>query len=913
MRRIIVVVTALVLGLTFTWMLTAQAQSAEQVLLVALQEKNASGQTGWATLTARGDQTEVVLSLTSGNVESELVHIHSGSCNSPFSRDSLGGVVHGLTDIVDGRSVTTVDATLMSLRGGGFAINSHKKSEPSVYTTCGNVPVEADAVTIALDEQNSSGQTGWATLTARGNKTEVVLAVSEGTLESELVHIHSGSCGNDTLGGVVHGLTSIAGGASVTTVDVTLSSLRVGDLAINSHQKGEPAVYTTCGSIPPGQPDVLLVALGEQNGSGQTGWARLTSRGDQTVVVVNVLPGALESELVHIHSGSCGADTLGGVVHGLTNIAEGVSVTAVDATLTSLRSGDFAVNSHKTGEPAVYTACGNIPTEADALTVQLAEGNGSGQQGWATLTARGGQTEVVLGLSPGLLESGLAQVRSGVCAGLSNSVIHPLNDVSGGASSTTLDVPLVSLRGGGLAIVTLWNRYPVVRTTCGDVPAGDQEVLLVALGEQNDSGQTGWASLTANGDKTEVVVSVSRGNVESELIHIHSGSCGGDTLGGVVHGLTRITGGVSVTTVDATLASLRTGDFAINSHKKGEPAVYTTCGNIPTEAEALTIRLDEQNDSGQGGWATLTARGSNTEVVVSVSPGRLSSELIHIHSGSCGNDTLGGVVHGLTNIAGGASVTSVGATLASLRTGGFAINSHKKGEPAVYTTCGNVPAGQPDVLLVALGEQNDSGQVGTATLTAKGSQTVVVVNVGAGNVESELIHIHSGSCGGDTLGGVVHGLTSIAGGGSVTTVDATLASLRTGDFAINSHKKGEPAVYTTCGNIPTAADGLTVALDEQNASGQAGYATLTVRGAQTEVVLSVAPGALVSELVHIHSGSCGNDTLGGVVHALTNIAGGASATTVDATLADLRTGDFAINSHKLGEPAVYTTCGNIPV
>ena len=155
-------------------------------------------------------------------------------------------------------------------------------------------------------------------------------------------------------------------------------------------------------------------------------------------------------------------------------------------------------------------------------------------------------------------------------------------------------------------------------------------------------------------------------------------------------------------------------------------------------------------------------------------------------------------------------------------------------------------------------------------------------------------------------------MTKIAGGVSVTTVDATLASLRTGDFAINTHKKGEGSVYTTCGNLPTVSDGVTVALGEQNGSGQSGFVTLTTRGVQTEVVLSVAPGAFVSESVHIHSGTCGADTLGGVVHALTSIAGGASVTTVDASLASLSTGDFAVNAHKKDEGAVYTACGNIP-
>ena len=244
-------------------------------------------------------------------------------------------------------------------------------------------------------------------------------------------------------------------------------------------------------------------------------------------------------------------------------------------------------------------------------------------------------------------------------------------------------------------------------------------------------------------------------------------------------------------------------------------------GDVAPDADLL-IMLGEQNSSGQTGWAALTARGSQTEVVLNVAPGALESELVHIHSGACGNDTLGGVVHGLSKIAGGASATTVAATLASLRTGDFAINSHKNGEPGVYTTCGNIPAGQPEVLSIMLGEQNSSGQTGWATLTAKDDQIVVVLTLLPGTFESELVHIHSGACGNDTLGGVVHGLTKIAGGASVTTVGATLASVRTGDFAINSHQLGNPGVYTTCGNIPTEADAITIALGEQNDSGQSG-------------------------------------------------------------------------------------------
>jgi len=109
-------------------------------------------------------------------------------------------------------------------------------------------------------------------------------------------------------------------------------------------------------------PNSVTFDLNQENDSGQSGRATLTSRNGQTEVVLNLTPGALESELVHIHSGQCG-DSLGGVVHSLTSFADGagVSVTIVNAPLSSFLTGDFAVNTHKKGESSVYTACGNIP------------------------------------------------------------------------------------------------------------------------------------------------------------------------------------------------------------------------------------------------------------------------------------------------------------------------------------------------------------------------------------------------------------------------------------------------------------------------------------------------------------------------------------------------------------------------
>jgi plastocyanin len=328
------------------------------VLSIVLNEQNESGQTGWATLVAQGDRTNVILSLPPGDPGSELVHIHSGQCG-----DTLGDVVHPLTSFEDGSgfSVTTVEVELDSLRNGDFAINTHQAGDSSVFTSCGNIPTQAEAVTLALNEENNSGQSGVATLTAQGTRMQAVLHLSPGNLETELVHIHSGQCG-DSLGDVVHPLTSFTGGAgpSVTTIDVPLNSVQTGNFAVNTHQAGDPAVYTSCGNIPENL-DTITIDLAEDNDSGQTGRALLTPRRENTEVWLFLSEGEMESSAAHIHSGQCG-DTLGGVEYPLTNIENGTSGTLVEGvTVASLLTGGFAVNTHNAQDSSIYTACGNLP------------------------------------------------------------------------------------------------------------------------------------------------------------------------------------------------------------------------------------------------------------------------------------------------------------------------------------------------------------------------------------------------------------------------------------------------------------------------------------------------------------------------------------------------------------------------
>ena len=125
--------------------------------------------------------------------------------------------------------------------------------------------------------------------------------------------------------------------------------------------------------------------------------------------------------------------------------------------------------------------------------------------------------------------------------------------------------------------------------------------------------------------------------------HIHAGSC--PEVGDVVHPLTDIThmdamgtpmagtesdstpmaGGemgevvaMSSTDVEAPLEDILAAEHAINVHLSAEEIdTYIACGDItgePTDG-TLEITLDEQNDSGYQGTATLTDNGDGTTTV----------------------------------------------------------------------------------------------------------------------------------------------------------------------------------------------------------------------------------------------------------------------------------------------------------
>jgi hypothetical protein len=102
-----------------------------------LAPQNNSGESGTATLTKAGDnQTKVVLEVKGApSGGPQPVHIHKGTCDKLDPKPT-----YPLSPLVNGKSETTVNASLDSLEKGGYAINGHKSpQEVSTYVFCGTI------------------------------------------------------------------------------------------------------------------------------------------------------------------------------------------------------------------------------------------------------------------------------------------------------------------------------------------------------------------------------------------------------------------------------------------------------------------------------------------------------------------------------------------------------------------------------------------------------------------------------------------------------------------------------------------------------------------------------------------------------------------------------------------------------
>ena len=108
-------------------------------------------------------------------------------------------------------------------------------------------------IIIPIEELNSSGVSGDATLTDNGDGTTTIDVLVDGASGDHPIHLHSGTCAE--LGDIVVPLTDVdSSGSSVTDVDIPLATIQdpeVGPHAINIHLSAEEiSTYVACGDIP---------------------------------------------------------------------------------------------------------------------------------------------------------------------------------------------------------------------------------------------------------------------------------------------------------------------------------------------------------------------------------------------------------------------------------------------------------------------------------------------------------------------------------------------------------------------------------------------------------------------------------------------------------------------------------------
>jgi Cu/Zn superoxide dismutase len=123
-----------------------------------------------------------------------------------------------------------------------------------------------------------------------------------------------------------------------------------------------------------------------------------------------------------------------------------------------------------------------------------------------------------------------------------------------------------------------------------DAPAVSKSFNFVA---QNNSGETGTVTLTGADGKTTVTIELNGAPAAAQPAHIHMGPCA-KLNPKPVYALKNVVAGKSTTTVNAPLARILNGGYAVNVHKSTDDLkTYVACADLGDSAM--------KNDSMTGG------------------------------------------------------------------------------------------------------------------------------------------------------------------------------------------------------------------------------------------------------------------------------------------------------------------------
>jgi hypothetical protein len=104
-----------------------------KTVVVTMNALNGSGESGTATLRAKGSKTVVTIKLSGGSNIEQPAHFHVGTCEKYEPRP-----LYPLEDVVNGASTTTLDVPIDKLTGGDLIVNVHKSyADIATQAACG--------------------------------------------------------------------------------------------------------------------------------------------------------------------------------------------------------------------------------------------------------------------------------------------------------------------------------------------------------------------------------------------------------------------------------------------------------------------------------------------------------------------------------------------------------------------------------------------------------------------------------------------------------------------------------------------------------------------------------------------------------------------------------------------------------
>lgn len=108
----------------------------------------------------------------------------------------------------------------------------------------------------------------------------------------------------------------------------------------------------------------------------------------------------------------------------------------------------------------------------------------------------------------------------------------------------------------------------------------DEEMMHITLNEQNDSKESGVATIEEVNGKAIVKINLPNNSTVAQPAHLHTGAC--PTPGGIAYNLTDVVNGKSETKLDVSLTEIKSKlPLALNIHTSASDIkTYVSCGDL---------------------------------------------------------------------------------------------------------------------------------------------------------------------------------------------------------------------------------------------------------------------------------------------------------------------------------------------